>query len=552
MGKGDKTTKQKDGATVSHVNPFNSVDLEDAAEPAAVDKAGSGETKRQAKGGKGKKKKSGWAGHASDAGKTATAEAAEDEEGTVCSNPALLVESPRADAAAGQGASDDEQSAAGDDQSGAERAVKKGRMRAYLDRKEEAFREQERAKALEAKRQARSMRESEARKQAESKGTKVDNPFTMDDSSDEDTGGGDVEADDQAEQAQRAPATAISSNTSTFNPMQIDMTDGDDGDDDDDDQRWLNTAMHTGSVLEDVPGPAPEDNRTFKVKQNAWKGKKIRGHRVKASVSLIVSQMSMRIMDGDVLVCNILYQDVHDWEVGAPMDKGSKPTIDIALQGGSPTFAALGPLVRFASKHAAAIAAQLTYSITEFRELSGKAGYTPPAGASDSFADTEPASSPATAEPVAAEEGVPPEDAAASCEDDSAPHTVESLLSKVDETTRDLDGLEDEIEKRDDMIEDMREKLDGRDAAIATLHAQMAVLKHENAALKASLADAQTGGKAAASGFVAAATNNDEVSVDSIFAAAREADAAVRAHKSPPLPMSPRRNPNKLACGLAY
>ena len=73
-----------------------------------------------------------------------------------------------------------------------------------------------------------------------------------------------------------------------------------------------------------------------------WKGKKIRGHRVKASVTLIVSQMSMRIMDGDVPVCNILYQDVHDWEVGAPKDKGGKPTIEISLQAGSPSFTALG------------------------------------------------------------------------------------------------------------------------------------------------------------------------------------------------------------------
>ncbi len=507
MGKGDKKAKDK-GATVSHVNPFNSVDEEFDDEPAAVDKVASASGKKKGLGGKGKKKKENAQGD-----ETATEEA---EESTEWSNPALLADSPRADAADGQASSEEEQGGVDEDQAGAEKSGKKGRMRAYLDKKEEEFREQEKAKSAEARKLAKALREKETKKKAASKGTRVDNPFAVDESSDEEVDG------EQAKEAEAGgDSGAPSPNTSTFNPMQLDMAA-----DDDDDERWLDTAMQSGSVqLDDGAVAAPDADKTFKVKQTAWKGKKIRGHRVKASVSLIVSQMSMRIMDGDVLVCNILYQDVIDWEVSTPIDKGGKPTIDISLAGGSPTCTALGPLVRFASKHAAAIAAQLTFSVTEFRELSGKAGYTPPASASGSFAATDSASSPATAE-----EGVPPEDPAGSGDDDSVPETVESLLSKVDETSKELEGLEDELDKRDDIIEDLRDKLGARDAAIATLQAQMAVLKHENAALKASLANSQAGGGAAADGFVAAATD-DEVSVDSIFAAAREADAAVR-HKN--------------------
>ena len=47
------------------------------------------------------------------------------------------------------------------------------------------------------------------------------------------------------------------------------------------------------------------------------------------------------------------------------------------------------------------------------------------------------------------------------------------------------------------MIEDLREQLNARDAVLATLEADMDVLKLENAALKASLANAQAGRGAA-------------------------------------------------------
>ena len=42
MGKGDKKAKDKEGTTVSHINPFNSVDEDAGDEPAVVDKVAGG------------------------------------------------------------------------------------------------------------------------------------------------------------------------------------------------------------------------------------------------------------------------------------------------------------------------------------------------------------------------------------------------------------------------------------------------------------------------------------------------------------------------------
>eukprot|EP01043_Picozoa_sp_COSAG02_P076071 COSAG02_NODE_15987_length_1122_cov_29.057674_1_plen_316_part_01 len=315
MGKGDKKAKDKEGTTVSHINPFNSVDEDAGDEPAVVDKVAGGGGKKKGKNGKGKKKK-----EHEQADKTATGavEPEEEEEPTEWSNPALLADSPRADAAAGQASSEEEQGGAEGDQGAAEKSGKKGRMRAYLDKKEEEFREQEKAKATEARKQAKMLREKEAKRKAARKGTQVDNPFAVGESSDEEVDGEEAKGSEEVGGDGAEASNAHSPNTSTFNPMQLDMAAGDD-----DDERWLDTAMQSGSAqLDDAAIVAPDADKTFMVKQTVWKGKKLRGHRVKASVSLIVSQMSMRIMDGDVLVCNILYQDVHDWEVGTPMDKG--------------------------------------------------------------------------------------------------------------------------------------------------------------------------------------------------------------------------------------
>jgi hypothetical protein len=565
MGKGDKKLKDgKRGANVAHTNPFNSMDFEDsddesltenpAATAAAGGGGGGGKKKTKGKGGKGKKKKEQEKSAGSKAAGAAAAEQEDEEQEIEFSNPALLDESPRSPSPTG-GAETDRPATGGgeddgglEDQAGADGGGKKGRMRAYLDKKEEEYREQEKARMAEAKKRAKEEKQKKKKKK-KNKSTRVENPF--------DLGGGSDDSDDSdgegepGEAADAGSAPAPTANTSTYNPMQVELAD---------DESWLEGVMKSGSVdLDDeVAGPAPDADKSFKVKQTAWKGKKIRGHRVKASVTLIVSQMSMRIMDGDVPVCNILYQDVHDWEVGAPKDKGGKPTIEISLQAGSPSFTALGPLVLLASKHAAAIAAQLTFSVTGFREEVGKGGYTPPKGASGGIdaaadaTDAEWAQNPAASTPRAAdgdaEEGVPPEgDGEEGGDSATAPDTVESLRSKVAETTQDLDGLEDELEARDDVIEDLREQLSARDAAMATLEAKMAVLTRENAALKASLGTAAQGGgddaDAAAGGFVAAAAD-EELSIDSIFAAAREADAAVRptsntrppAVPPPPLP----------------
>ena len=106
-----------------------------------------------------------------------------------------------------------------------------------------------------------------------------------------------------------------------------------------------------------------------------------------------------------------------------------------------------------------------------YREEMGKAGYTPPAGAAGGFSDGAGegwGSNPAAATPRAgdvdgdgeggeehgrykAEEGVPPER-----------DTVESLRLKLDEVTLELEKAEDDLDERDDVIEELKEKLRAR------------------------------------------------------------------------------------------
>ena len=505
-----KMAKDNDGVTVVH-SPFNSLDQEDDGDAVEVGKVVGGGGKK--KHGNGKAKKTATQEERGKTGKSkkkqdSTGTAQPEEHTTEWSNPALMVDSPRADAATAQdkpaalvlqrdeeqgtgeneqagakngektGSSDEEQGVR-NDQAG-EKSGKKSRMIAYLEKKDQ----EERAKAAEAKKRAAARRKKEAKK---TRSTHVENPFALEDSSDEDVDDG--EAGQEVEggtAATSSPAKpSISKKTSDIG-SDVDMAGGDE-----DDKRLLDNAMQSGSVHVEDDAAGLVADKTFKVKQTAWKGKKIRGHKVNASVSLIVSQMTLRIMDGDVLVCSILYQDIFQWEVGKPLEKGGKPTIDISLQAGSPTFAALGPLVRFASKSPAAIAARLTHSVTEFKELSGKCS--PPAGDSATSADTDTA----TVASADTEEGIPPQEASSSCGDDSVPVTGGCSLSKANQATPKLDGVQNEVEITRDVIEDLREQLNARDAVLATLEADMAVLKLENAALKASLANAQAGPGAA-------------------------------------------------------
>ena len=509
----------KDKVTVVH-SPFNSLADEEDCEPVEVRKvvvgAGVGGVNGGGGGGGGKKKQSNGGTAKKNAtqeerGKTgkpkkkqeSTGTAAPEELTTEWSNPALMIDSPRADAATAQdepaelvlkryeeqgkgegkqagaenggktGSSDEEQGAR-NDQAG-EKSGKKSRMIAYLEKKDQ----EDRAKAAEAKKRAAARRKREAKK------THVDNPFALDDSSDEDADNSEAEEEGESDPAaaSRRAKPSISKKTSDIG-SDADMADGDD------DKRFLDNTMKSGPVHADDDASGLVADKTFKVKQTAWKGKKIRGHKVNASVSLIVSQMALRIMDGDVLVCSILYQDIHHWEVGKPLEKGGKPTIDVSLQAGSPTFAALGPLIRFVTKSPAAIASQLAHSVTEFKELSGKCSH--PTGDSGSSAgtDTEIVESGDT------EEGIPPQEASSSCGDDSVPGTDGCSLSNANPVTPKLDGVQHELETRD-VIEDLREKLNDRDALLATLEADMAALKLENAELRASLANAQAGRGAA-------------------------------------------------------
>jgi hypothetical protein len=120
-------------------------------------------------------------------------------------------------------------------------------------------------------------------------------------------------------------------------------------------------------------------NHGYKVKQSFWKGKKVRGKRVKASVSLTVSQMAVQISDADHPIESVLLSLIDKCDAD-----GSEVQLIMLMNARGEYSNSFGEQIEFtatgrgAEATAQAIATDVNERVAVFRSTSLAEGGPPP------------------------------------------------------------------------------------------------------------------------------------------------------------------------------